>query len=31
MTTPENFLSKRQRYQLISLPQSFSDEQMVRD
>lgn len=31
MTTPEQFLSKRQRYQPISLPQSFSDEQMVRD
>ncbi|UBF30112.1 Tn3 family transposase (plasmid) [Kovacikia minuta CCNUW1] len=31
MTTPENFLSKRQRYQPIALPQSFSDEQMVRD
>lgn len=31
MTTPENFLSKRQRYQPISLPQRFSDEQMVRD
>jgi TnpA family transposase len=31
VTTPEQFLSKRQRYQPISLPQSFSDEQMVRD
>ena len=31
MTTQEQFLSKRQRYQPISLPQSFSDEQMVKD
>ena len=31
MSTQEQFLSKRQRYQPISLPQSFSDEQMVRD
>ena len=31
MTTQEQFLSKRQRYQPISLPQRFSDEQMVRD
>ena len=31
MTTQEQFLSKRQRYQPISLPQSFSDEEMVRD
>ncbi len=31
MTAREQFLSKRQRYQSISLPQSFSDEQMVRD
>jgi TnpA family transposase len=31
MTTQEHFLSKRQRYQPISLPQHFSDEEMVRD
>lgn len=31
MSTQENLLFKRQRYQSISLPQSFSDEQMVRD
>ena len=31
MTTQEHFLSKRQRYQPISLPQQFSDEEMVRD
>lgn len=31
MTKPEQFLSQRQRYQPISLPQSFSDEQMVMD
>ena len=31
MTAQEKFLSKRQRYQPISLPQSFSDEQMVKD
>ena len=31
MSTQEQFLSNRQRYQPISLPQSFSDEQMVRD
>lgn len=31
MTKPEQFLSQRQRYQPISLPQSFSDEQMVKD
>lgn len=31
VTTQEQFLSKRQRYQPISLPQSFSDEQMVKD
>ena len=31
MTTQEQFLSKRQRYQPISLPQRFSDEEMVRD
>ena len=31
MTPKEQFLSKRQRYQPISLPQQFSDEEMVRD
>ena len=31
MTKQEKFLSQRQRYQPIILPQSFSDEQMVRD
>jgi hypothetical protein len=31
VTATEQFLSKRQRYQPISLPQSFSDEEMVRD
>ena len=31
MTAQEKFLSKRQRYRPISLPQSFSDEQMVKD
>jgi hypothetical protein len=31
MTPKEQFLSNRQRYQPISLPQSFSDEEMVRD
>lgn len=31
MTTPEHFLSKRQRYQPIAFPQQFSDEAMVRD
>jgi hypothetical protein len=31
MPPPEQFLSNRQRYQPISLPQNFSDEQMVRD
>ena len=30
MTPQEQFLSKRQRYQPISLPQQFSDEEMVR-
>ena len=29
--TKEQFLSKRQRYQPITLPQRFSDEEMVRD
>ena len=31
MTSQEQFLSKRQRYQPISLPQNFSDEEMARD
>jgi Domain of unknown function (DUF4158) len=31
VTTKEQFLSKRQRYQPISLPQDFSDEEMARD
>jgi hypothetical protein len=31
VTPKEQFLSKRQRYQPISLPQQFSDEEMVRD
>lgn len=31
MSTQEQFLSQRQRYQAISLPESFSDEQMVKD
>jgi len=31
MTTQEKFLSKRKRYQPISLPSEFSDEEMVRD
>ena len=31
MTTKEHFLSKRQRYQPISLPQHFSDEEVARD
>ena len=31
MTPKEQFLSKRQRYQPISLPQNFSDEEMARD
>jgi hypothetical protein len=31
MPTPEQFLSKRQRYQPISLPQNFSEEEMARD
>lgn len=31
MTTKEQFLSKRQRCQAISLPEKFSDEEMVRD
>lgn len=31
MTTKEQFLSHRKRYQPISLPQHFSDEEMARD
>jgi TnpA family transposase len=31
VTTQEQFLSKRQRYQPITLPQQFSDEELVRD
>ena len=31
MTTQEQFLSKRQRYQPIALPQHFSDEELARD
>ena len=31
MTAKEQFLSKRKRYQPISLPQEFSDEEMARD
>jgi TnpA family transposase len=31
VTAKEQFLSKRQRYQPISLPQHFSDEEMARD
>ena len=31
MAAKEQFLSKRQRYQPISLPQHFSDEEMARD
>ncbi len=31
MTAKEQFLSKRKRYQPISLPQEFSDEEMTRD
>lgn len=31
MTIKENFLSTRQRYRSISLPQNFSDEEMARD
>jgi len=31
VTTQEHFLSKRQRYQPISLPQHFSDEEVARD
>jgi hypothetical protein len=31
VTAQERFLSKRQRYQPISLPQHFSDEEVARD
>ena len=31
MVTQERFLSKRQRYQPISLPQDFADEELARD
>lgn len=31
VTNHEKFLSNRQRYQLISLPQHFSDEEMAKD
>jgi TnpA family transposase len=31
MTVKEQFLSKRERYQPIALPQEFSDEEMARD
>jgi hypothetical protein len=31
MTTKEQFLSNRKRYQPISLPPNFSDEEMARD
>lgn len=31
VTTQEKFLSKRQRYQPITLPQTFSEEEMTRD
>ena len=31
MNTREQFLSQRQRYRPIALPQNFSDEQMVKD
>ena len=31
MTAKEHFLSTRQRYQPIALPQHFSDEEMARD
>jgi len=31
VTSQEQFLSKRQRYQPIALPQRFSDEEMVKD
>ncbi|WP_255360557.1 hypothetical protein [Methylobacter sp. BBA5.1] len=31
MTAHEKFLPQRQRYQPVTLPQDFSDEEMVRD
>ncbi len=31
MTANEKFLSQRQRYQPVTLPQDFSDEEMARD
>jgi hypothetical protein len=31
MTANEKFLTQRQRYQLVTLPQDFSDEEMARD
>lgn len=31
MTVNENFLNQRQRYQPVTLPQDFSDEEMARD
>ncbi|MEM9814817.1 MAG: DUF4158 domain-containing protein [Cyanobacteria bacterium P01_D01_bin.6] len=31
MSKPEQFLSQRQRYQPIVLPQTFTDEEMIRD
>jgi len=31
MSQPEQFLSRRQRYRPITLPEQFSDEEMVRD
>jgi hypothetical protein len=31
MTVNEKFLTQRQRYQPVTLPQDFSDEEMARD
>jgi len=31
MTANEKFLTQRQRYQPVTLPQDFSDEEMARD
>lgn len=31
MTANEKFLTQRQRYQSVTLPQDFSDEEMARD
>ncbi|WP_205080632.1 hypothetical protein [Photorhabdus luminescens] len=31
MSANERFLTQRQRYQPVTLPQDFSDEEMVRD